>query len=268
MRFSNRCFVIAAVVSSAGAFAAAQDLTIVSKVTRDGGAPETTTSYLSSERIRMAHGDSREAIIDYKLGQMISIDNKKKTYSVMTEKDMDEWAAKMQEQMNSPEMRKAREAMKDLPPEQRKAIASFGAGMFEVDKVGTSRKIAGYTCENWTIAMGQMSRSEECLTTELKFPVQSFDRYKRYMERMRSLMAPMGAMGLDVDEMREQFKKMKGYPLAVTTTVDIMGRKSVTASEVVEVKRTPIPASAWELPAGYTKVENPMVRGIEGRRKG
>ncbi len=267
MRFLNRSFVIAAVVSLAGAFAAAQDLTIVSKVTRDGGAPETTTSYLSSERVRMAHGDGREAMIDYKLGQMISIDNKKKTYSVTTEKDMDEWATKMQERMNSPEMRKAREAMKDLPPEQRKAIAGSGAGMFEVEKAGTSRKIAGYTCENWTIAIGQISRSEECLTTELKFPVQSFDMYKRYMERMRSLMASMGAMGLDVDKMSEQFKKMKGYPLAVTTTVDIMGRKSVTSSEVVEIKRMPIPASAWEIPAGYTKVANSFARGLERRRK-
>jgi hypothetical protein len=267
MRFLNRSLVIAAVVSLAGAFAAAQDLTIVSKVARDGGAPETTTSYLSSERIRMAHGDGREAIVDYKLGQMTSIDNKKKTYYVTTQKDLDDSAAKMQEQMNNPEMKKAREAMKDLPPEQRRAIEGAGASMFEVAKVGTSRKIAGYNCENWTIAMGQMSLSEECLTTELKFPVQSFDMYKRYMERMRALMAPMGAMGLDADKMSEQFKKMKGYPLAVTTTVNIMGRKSVTASEVVEVKRTPIPASAWEVPAGYTKVDNPMARGFEGRRK-
>jgi hypothetical protein len=268
LRFLNRSFAIAAVVSCAGALAAAQDLTIVSKVTRDGGAPETTTSYVSSGRIRMAHGDGREAIVDDKLGQMISIDHKKRTYSVMTQKDIDELMAKMQERMNSPEMRKAREAMKDLPPEQRRAIENAGAGMFEVEKVGTSRKIAGYTCENWTITMGRLSRSEECLTTELKFPVQMFDMYKRYMESMRALMASMGAMGMDFNKMSEQFKKLKGYPLAVTTTVDIMSRKSVTSSEVVEVKRTPIPASAWELPAGYTKVDSPLVRGLEGRLKG
>jgi hypothetical protein len=75
-------------------------------------------------------------------------------------------------------------------------------------------------------------------------------------------------MGLDFNKMTEQFKKLKGYPLAVTTTVDIMGHKSVTASEVVEIRRTPIPASAWEVPAGYSKVENSFARGPEGRRKG
>jgi Domain of unknown function (DUF4412) len=267
LRIPNRSFVIAALVSSAGAFAAAQDLTIVSRVTHDGGAPETATSYLSSERIRMAHGEGREAMVDYKLGQMISIDHRKKTYSITTQKDIDEFAARMQEQMNSPEMRQAREAMKDLPPEQRKAIEGFGAGLFEVEKVGTSRKIAGYACENWTVTMGKLSRSEECLTTELKFPVQTFDMYKRYMESMRGLMASMSPMGLDFGKMTEQFKKMRGYPLAVTTTTDIMGRKTVTSSEVVEIKRTPIPASAWEIPAGYTKVENSFARGLEGRRK-
>ena len=267
MQFFNRSIVIAAVVSLGGALAAAQELTIVSKVTRDGGAPETTTSYLSSEQVRMAHGDGREAMVDYKLGQMISIDHKKKTYSVMTQKDMDDWAAKMQERMNSPEMRKAREAMKDLPPEQRKAIEKASIGMFEVEKTGTSRKIAGYNCENWTIAVGQISRSEECLTSELKFPVQLFDMYKHYMESMRTLAGSMGVMGQDLSKASEQFKKLKGYPLAVTTTVDIMGHKSVTVSEVVEVKYTPIPASAWEIPAGYTKVETPFVRGLGGRRK-
>lgn len=268
MRLLNRSFVIAAVASSAGAFAASQDLTIISKVTRDGGAPETATSYLSSEHIRMSQGEGREVIVDYKLGQMITIDNKKKTYSVTTQKDIDAWIAKMQERMNSPEMRKAQEALRDLPPEQRKAIENARAGMFEVERAGTSRKIAGFVCENWTITMGQISRTEECLSNELKFPVQMFDMYKHYMDGMRTLMASMGAMGLDFEKTKEQFKKLRGYPLAVTTTIDIMGHKSVTSSEVVEIKRTPIPASAWEVPAGYTKVENSFARGLEGRRKG
>lgn len=265
LRFPYRSSAIAATAFLAGAFAAAQDLTIVSKVTRDGGAPETTMSYLSAEHIRMTHGEGRETIVDYKLGQMISIDHKNKTYSVTTQQDIDAWAAKMQERMNSPEMKKARDAMKDLPPEQRKAIEGFGAGLFEVEKAGTSRRIAGYSCEDWTIKMGGLSRSEECLTTELKFPVQSFDMYKRYMESMRSLMASMGSMGLDFSKTTEQFKKMKGYPLAATTTVDVMGHRSVTSSQVVEIKRTPIPASVWEIPPGYTKVENSFARGSGGK---
>lgn len=47
-----------------------------------------------------------------------------------------------------------------------------------------------------------------------------------------------------------------------------MGHKSVVASEVTEVKRGPIPASAWEIPAGYTKVDNPMLKALQSHPKG
>lgn len=267
MRFLKQPLVLVAAMLSAGAFASAEDLTIVSKVSKDGGTPQTSTSYLTNDRIRMAHGDGRDAIIDYKASQMISIDNNKKTYSITTQKEMDEMAAKLEEQMNSPEVKKAREAMKDLPPEQRRAIESFGAGLVEVEKVGTSRKVAGYTCENYTLKIGGMSRSDECLSTELKFPVQAFGMYKKYMESMRAAMGAIGAMGIDYEKMKEQFAKLKGYPLANTTTIDVMGHKSVTQSEVVEIKHTPIPASVFEIPAGYTKVDSPMLKGLDGRKK-
>jgi len=157
--------------------------------------------------------------------------------------------------------------MKNLPPEQRKMMSDFGSGLVDVEKAGTSRTIAGYSCENWTITMGQFSRSEECLTTTLQFPAQPFALYKRYAESLRSLMSAMSPMGLDYEKMSEQFKKLKGYPLAVSTTVDVMGHRSATQSEVVEIKRTPIPASAWQIPAGYTKVESPMRKALEGSRK-
>ena len=70
----------------------------------------------------------------------------------------------------------------------------------------------------------------------------------------------MGPMGMNMEKMQEQFKKMKGFPLASTTTVNVMGRKSVTSSEVTDIKRGPIPASAWDVPAGYAKVDNPMTK--------
>jgi len=56
-------------------------------------------------------------------------------------------------------------------------------------------------------------------------------------------------------------KDMKGYPLLVTATTTLMGRPTITTTEVVEVKRGSVPASAWQVPAGYTKVDNPMAKG-------
>ena len=40
-----------------------------------------------------------------------------------------------------------------------------------------------------------------------------------------------------------------------------MGRPTTTTTEVVEIRRGPVPASAWQVPAGYTKVDNPMTKG-------
>jgi hypothetical protein len=262
MRFSIHS--LAALVLGASVFADAEDLTIVSKRTRDGKPSDSTTSYLASDHVRMAQDEGREAIVDLKTGQMTILDGKKKTYYVVTRQDMEAFKARMSERMNSPEMKQAQERMKDLPPEvQKKMEAMMGgaAGSFDVQKTGTTRKVAGYTCENWTVTLGQLSRSEECLTSELQFPVQAWDAYRDFAESIKSMTTALGPMGKNIAEMQEKFKSMKGFPLASTTTVSVMGRSTTTTSEVTEIKRGPIPASAWEIPAGYTKVDSPMLKG-------
>ena len=89
--------------------AGADDLTIVSKMTRDGGEPTTATSYLSSDHARMVQPDGQEAILDLKTGQTTVIDGRKKEYFVVTRQDMDQMKAKLEQTMNSPEMLKAQE---------------------------------------------------------------------------------------------------------------------------------------------------------------
>jgi len=114
--------------------------------------------------------------------------------------------------------------------------------------------------------MGQMSTTEECLTNDLQYPAQAWTMYKNFAETMQSAMSAMGPMAKNMGSMQEQFKKMKGFPLATTTTVDIMGRKMVSTSEVTEVRKGPVPSSAWEVPSGYTKVDNPMLTAMTRSR--
>jgi len=227
----------------------ADDLTILSKTTHDGGPPQTSASYISSDHVRMSHGDGKEMILDLKTGDMTSLDTAKKTYYVITRQDLEAMNAKMQEQMNSPEMKKAQEQLKNLPPEQQARMEAMMGGMFAVtvEKSGTSRKIAGLDCENWTIAIGQFSKSEECVTTQLKYPPAAWDAYKGFADSMKTMMAAMGPMAKGAAKMQEQFKKMKGFPLATTTRSDVMGHKSVTVTEVTAVKYGPIPASAFAI---------------------
>jgi hypothetical protein len=246
--------------------AAAEDLTIVSKVTRDGGAPTMATSYLSSTHARVVQPDGQEALIDLGSGQITVIDGRKKEYFVVTRQDMDAMKARMQQMMNSPEMQRAQEQMKSLPPEVQKRMEGMmggAAGAFDVKKTGTTRKIAGYTCENWTVTMGSISKTEQCMTSELPIPVTTWDAYRDFAEGMRGMMASMGPMGKGMADLATKMKDMRGFPLATTTNVNVMGRSTNVVSEVVEVKKGAIPASAWAIPEGYRKVDSPMTKAMK-----
>jgi hypothetical protein len=181
---------------------------------------------------------------------------------------MDQMKTRLQQTMNSPEMQRAQDQMKNLPPEVQKRMQGMmgaAAGSFEVKKTGTTRKIAGYNCDNWTVALGQISKTEQCMTTELPVPVQTWDAYRDFAEGMRSMMASMGPMGKGMTDIAAKMKEMRGYPLATSTSSSFMGRSVNSSSEVVEVKKGAIPASAWEVPAGYKKVDNPMLKATAPR---
>jgi cellobiose-specific phosphotransferase system component IIB len=261
MRFSTltlTALVFAA--GAAGAVVASDDLTIVSKHTHDGKPAGTSTSYLASDHVRMAREEGHETIVDLKTGVMTTLDGKKKTYYTITKQDMEQLKVKMQEKMNSPEMKKAMEAMQ-----------SMSAGMstsFDVKKMGTTRKIAGFSCEEWTITMGTLSTIRECVTSELQYPARAWDTYKDFSESMKNMTSAFGPMAKSGAELAEKLKNMKGFPVASSTVIEVMGNKTTIESEVIEVRKGSIPASAWEIPAGYTKIENPMLKAFEGHGPG
>lgn len=258
MRIST--LTLAALVLAAGAVRASDDLTIVSKHTANGKPSGTTTSYMASDHVRMASEVGQETIVDLKTGVMTTLDGKKKTYYTVTKQDMEQLAAKMKERMNDPEMKKAMEMM-----------ASLSAGMatsFDVKKTGATRKIAGYGCEEWTITMGAMSTIKECVTSELQYPVHAWDAYKDFAESMKGMMSGFGPMAKSGAELAEKMKNMKGFPVATSTAVNVMGNKTTVETEVIEVRKGSIPASAWEIPAGYTKIENPMLKAFEDHGRG
>jgi hypothetical protein len=225
MRSSTLVFT--AFVLVAGTAAASDDLTIVSRLTRDGKPAGTSTSYLASDHVRMAGTDGHESIVDMKTGMLTILDGSKKTYYTITKQDMEQLQAKLQEQLNSPEMKKAQEAMKNLSPEDRKKMESM-MGSFDVKKTGGARKIAGYGCEEWTITMGAVSKTRECVTTELQYPAHAWDTFKEFSQSLKNMMTAFGPMAQAGAGMAEKLKGMKGFPLATTTAIDIMGHSTTT----------------------------------------
>jgi len=244
-------------LASAPAFA---DLTITSKATHDGGAPQTTVSYISGDHVRMSQPDGKEVIVDFASGDLTMMDSAKKQYWVMTKADWDAMQAKMSQAMNSPEM-------KNLPPEVQAKMEAMMGGMMtvNVEKTGNARTIAGYKCQEYNVTIGQFSKSTECLTEDLKMPAASWAKYKDFSDRLKTMMAAFGPMAKNLGAMQEQFKKLKGFPIATNTTVNVMGHTSTSTTEVTSVKDGAIDASTWQVPAGYAKIESPMSKMAKSR---
>jgi hypothetical protein len=235
----------------------ADDLTVISNVSTNGKPAGTETNYISNDHIRTSHAGGTDMIINLKTGVMTTIDDKKKTYYEVTKQDMEAMQAKMAEKMNDPKMKQAMAMMQGMSQSM--------AGSTEVKKTGVSRKVAGFACEEWSISMGGMMTMTECVTNDLKYPVQSWAALAEFSESMRKSMSgsgfgPLPKSGADF---AEKMKSIKGFPVASSSTVDAGITKMTNSSEVTEVRHTAIPASTWEVPAGFAKVENPMMRAFQ-----
>jgi|SRR5450631_2439025 len=246
-------FLCAALTAAAGSSRAADDLTVISNVITNGQPSGTDTNYISSDHIRhsSAQGDM---IIDLKSGVVTNIDNKKKTYYTVTKQDMADMQAKFAERMNDPKMKQGMDMIR--------GISASMSSSTEVKRTGVTRKVAGYACDEWLINMGPMMSMTECVTSELKYPVQSWEALAAFNESMRKSMGAFGASAKSGEDLADKMKAIKGFPVASSTTVTGL-TKSTFASEVTEVRRTPIAAATWDAPAGFSKVDNPMLKAFQ-----
>jgi Domain of unknown function (DUF4412) len=238
----------------ATAAAASEDFTVVSKNTLNGNPSENTTNYLSDNRARMEQR-GHDMIIDLTSGTMTILDSRKKTYYTVTKADLDELKARMQEKLSTPEAKKGMEAMQGM--------SSVMASSIEVKKTGNSRKVGSYSCDEWEITMNAMTTMKECVTSEVKYPAHAYEAFRKLSASM-SAMNPFAPAPKPGESLGEKMAAIKGYPVATSMVIDVMGNKTTTQSEVISISRAPIPASTWEVPAGYTKVENPMKKAFEG----
>lgn len=247
----QRTVLLAASVGLLALPAAAQELTIVSKITKEGAPPVTATSYIGSDKMRANQGE-QEFMAEFATGRLTLIDNKKKQYSVVTQQEVEAMSAQMEAQMKQVEQQ-----MANLPPEMRQKMSAAMGGIAQainVQKGTGGRTIAGYSCQNWVITFGGMVKTEECVTTDIQYPIQAYEAQKTFSRAMA------GPMGKSMGQLYDKFKEMKGVPLASTTTVSVLGKSNISTTEVTEIKKGVIPASAWEIPAGYKKVDSPLAK--------
>jgi hypothetical protein len=259
----TRTFLIAAAcaVSLAAAstpVASAEDLTLVFKSTNKDGA-STSTSYYSSEKMRSGDAE-HETIVEYAAGKITSIDHKKKEYSEITLAEMD--AAMKQAQAKMDQMA---EQMKNMPPavrEKMEAMMGGAAGSVTVTK-GGARQVAGYSCQDYTIAMSQTMTTKLCATTALALPIPKVDSDKFASFTTSAGMMAQNPMFKGLSKVADEMKKIEGVTIAESTSLKMMGRNIDSSREATEIKKGPIPASAFDLATiakGYKKVPNPITQ--------
>lgn len=149
------------------------------------------------------------------------------------------------------------EQMKDLPADQRKAMkermkqSMMGlAGSkekIEVVKTGKSAKIAGHSCDQYTVKAGGEIREEHWIATSIRISREiDPDKLRQQMSKLKMGAGPGGfASAEPVLALWE-----KGYPLK--KVYYMMGQKMV--SQASKTEQRSIPAKIFQVPASFKKV--------------
>ena len=64
-------------------------------------------------------------------------------------------------------------------------------------------------------------------------------------------------------KMADEMKRIEGFTIAESTAMKVMGKSFYASKEAVEIKKGPIPASAFDVAAiakGYKKVPHPVTK--------
>jgi hypothetical protein len=226
---------LAPVLLAAAALAGAEEITVVSTFKSSMAQGSTSTTYMGKDKLRTVEGDS-DTIVDYQTGELTFIDTKKKSYWVTTPQQLE---AKFTE---------LNELLKNMPMVDQ----IFGkASEVEVKNLGTTQQVAGYTCDDYRIAMGDAYVFQLCAASDLKVPTDVH-------AARRVMFANMGPMAGRIGKLFDEMSKIEGLPLVSSFSMTMMGRTMSTETRATEVKLGPIPDSTFAIPAGFKQKKSPF----------
>lgn len=208
------------------------------------------TIHVDKDRIRVVNGSNPDQQFIYRGDKKLLwiVNLKEKTYMEMTEKDFNEMFAKRDEAM-----KKMKEQMAQMPPEQRKMMEGMMAKMSaggavgadapktEFKNTGSGGKINGWSTVKYE-AIREGGKKSDIWVSEYKTlgisesEVHVFKDLAKYFEKI----APTSEWQISD----------KGMPVKSLTYKD---GKPEFQMEVKEVKKESQPASLFEVPAGMTR---------------
>jgi hypothetical protein len=231
-RWAGWVFGVALIVA---ATARGEDLTIVSK-TSFGNAETTSTQYLTAEWARSSSRDG-SSIVHFPDGRVTFLDDRRKEYWEVTAEEMEDYWDRIARKLRT----SGAGDIWDLRAEPK------------LEKLSGRQKFAGYDCEHWSLQVGDALEVDFWAAPALQPP-------PRYYDARRLQAVAMGPMGVLFQKMYEELKKVKGYPLSTATIIRTPMSRTQMTDEATEVRKGAIPASTFQIPAGYRKVKPPLER--------
>ena len=218
--------------------------------TRSGSSDVEEKMYYMPGMFKSVSGDRSEiSILRFDRETIYHLNPEKKTYTAMTFAEMkamvDNGRSRADEMMAK--------RLSSLPPDQQEKMKERMAAMknppsspgakHEVVSTGEHRTISGYACDKYIVKIN----GKESETVWASKQVPGYETMKRDMEgfldRMSAIAGRRGDLGA-------WFKQIDGFPIETDSHGSV--------KTVAKIDRRSIPASEFEVPAGYTREKNRM----------
>jgi hypothetical protein len=219
--------------------------------------------YVQGGSGRFEDAEGRASII--KGDTIYVIDQDDKTYVVLDKATMEQLGKQM-----SAAMEKMKEQLAKMPPEQRAQLEQMmgiqsggGAGGWTMDAVdtGKSDKVDGRACKVWDVKVNDQPDHQICVVPYSALPGTEdfktvFEKFARVFEDMaKNLPQLSGAMNNQMSALR----KVNGFPMRTRSYEN--GRLAPEEQVVKVWREEAIPASMFEVPAGYQQKRMPTPAG-------
>jgi hypothetical protein len=208
------------------------------------------TFYLPKKMKTISEGENEYRIIRIDQEKVYSVNVAEKTYSEMTFAEI-EASGKQTEQ----QMAKLKEQMNAMPAEQRKMMEKMlGANTpgkteatYKIVKTGEKKIVSGFACTRCSMMQNEKEIASLWVTQDVK----------GYAAMRQDMMEQIRRMSM-LKGLAEAMSTLDGFPIEMDMT---QGVKTL----VTKVEHRAIAASEFEIPAGFTKVEQSTIPKKEGK---
>lgn len=200
-----------------------------------------------------------DAVMIFKDDVIYNLDVQDKSYMALDRATMKRMADKA-----GPALKQMQEQLAKMPPEQRaqmeKMMGDRIPGMVasapqEIRKTARTGKAAGHACTYVEVLEKGVLQDEYCVVAPgaLKGSQELFDAARRISALMQEMLGSLNAPWLqEIADRQPNFDKLGGIPVA---SRHFQNGKAVHESSLQSLRSESLPASLFEIPAGYTRRE-------------